>query len=89
MLIPYVDVLKSCAEVLQGGCDMEVSSAPKCAITAWGYDERVSVCHGVRVDGEWEHPRIPGEEPRCGPDRACALSIHAFTVFVSCSQVVQ
>ena len=55
MLIPYVDVLKSCAEVLQGGCDMEISSAPKCTVTARGYDERVSVCHGVRVDGEWEH----------------------------------
>ena len=54
------------AEVLQGGHNLEVSSASERIATARSDTDRESICHGVEVDGEREYQRVcdsaPGRE---------------------------
>ena len=52
-------------EVLQGSNDMEYTAPYKRIGTGRCDDDRVSVCDGIRVDGEWEHQPVCGEKYRC------------------------
>ena len=53
------------AEVLQGGNDMEHTASYKRIGTSRCDNDRVSVCDGIRVDGEWEHQHVCEEKYQC------------------------
>jgi len=44
---------------------MESSPAPKSVAFGWGCDGQEYVCHGVGVDGKWEHQRVCDGTPGC------------------------
>ena len=46
------------ADVLQGGCNMEEPVSSKFAPAAGSDDGEKGLCHGFRMDGQWEHHRV-------------------------------
>jgi hypothetical protein len=48
----------SCAEDLQGGCEMEFPPSSECVTVAGYGDGRDSLCDCIRVDGTWAHQRV-------------------------------
>jgi hypothetical protein len=84
VLFPCVDALtRPCTEILQGGRDVEKSSAPKCAAADGSDDDRDSVRDDIGVDGAWEYQRLRESTSGCRPARACGLSIQILAVFAS------
>ena len=61
------------AEVLQGSDDMEYTASYKRIGTGRCDDDRVSVCDGIRVDGEREHEHVCEEKCQRQPTRSCTL----------------
>ena len=53
------------AEVLQGGHNLESSSAPKRVTPAGGNNDRGSVRYDVGVDEKREHQPVRGGASRC------------------------
>jgi len=50
--------LMELVEVLQGGGDVEISSASERPAANWSNDVGESVRDGIGLDDEWKHPRI-------------------------------
>ena len=70
-----IDDHRDCADVLQGGCDMEDPSPSECAPAVGSDDGGKALCDGLGMDGQWEYHRVHRGTSGGKSVRACRVSL--------------
>ena len=77
------ELIVSCVEVLQGGCDMECPSSSECVTPVGRDNDRESVRYGIRVDGEWSYQAVRGGESQRGSVGTCTFFVQGPHLHIS------
>ena len=71
LVSPHPMLTTLCAEILQGGRNVDIPSTSKRPTTDRSDDVADSVRNGIALDGKRKHQRVHQEKSRSRPTRAC------------------